>query len=154
MSTTDETSGETRIVRLNASFDAFGMVMDLLCRTPPFAEFPAARLATTVRHQLGKGFHLAALTEGDQLVGYAGWTPTLKASAEAWLENRGSLKVLDSAKADAIALTTVVCRSRPVTNRLMRAAREAHPGVQVFFKRGYDGEVRAAKKQTVTVANR
>lgn len=124
-----------KILTLGLSVGAFGLVMDRLSSAAPFSRYPAARLAQVVRSQLSSGRNLAALDAGERLVGYIGWIATLQASADLWLEDRGPLVVARDGAFDAVALTVAVSSRREVTSRLLRAAREANPGVKVYFKR-------------------
>ena len=138
-----------RITTLDRSFDALGLVLDALSREMPFSQYPAHKLVEAVRSQLSKGYQVAALGQDNELLGYAGWIPTLRASAELWVADRGALKVVSDQSFDAVALTIVVSRNRAVTSALMRTARLRYPGLQVFFKRDYDLSLRSPKRQTV-----
>jgi hypothetical protein len=139
---------EFRIEVLNSSYDAFGMVLDLLSRHAPFADSPLDHMAKAVRKQLRLGRQLAALSPGDELVAYAGWVPSLRASAELWVEDRGPLKVIDKGY-DAMAMTIVVSTQSTVTKALMRRARDMNPDMQWYFKRAYGGQLRAPRKQAL-----
>ena len=139
---------EFRIEVLNSSYDAFGMVLDLLSRHAPFADSPLDQMAKTVRKQLRLGRQLGALSPSDELVAYAGWVPALRASAELWVEGRGPLRVLEEGY-DAMAMTIVVSTQPTVTKALMRRAREMNPSMQWYFKRAYGGQLRAPRKQAL-----
>ncbi len=137
-----------RIVQLEGSYSAYGMVLDLLSRHPPFADSALSQLSPTIRRQLRLGRNAAALSPREELLAYAGWVPTLRASAELWIENRGPLQIVD-AESDAMAMTIVVSESPSVTKALMRRAREMNPNMSWYFKRSYSGQFRAPRKQTV-----
>lgn len=137
-----------RIEVLNNSYEAFGMVIDLLSRHPPFADSPLDRLSRSVRKQLRLGRHVAALSPANDLIAYAGWVPSLRASAELWVEGRGPLQVLEK-NYDAMAMTIVVSTQPTVTKALMRQARDLNPGMQWYFKRAYGGQLRASRKQAL-----
>jgi hypothetical protein len=131
-------SGATlQIVQFNATFEGFGMVMDYLCRTAPFSGFTSKTLADALHQQLELGHHLVAMQRGI-VVGYAGWLLTSQAIAEAWREDRDSLKAHPSA--EVAALTIVAANERPVVTRLIRGARNLNPDVRYYFKRGGEGE--------------
>lgn len=138
-------AAEYRIEMLPGSFEAFGMVLDLLARHPPFSDWPLSRLGPPIRTQLRQQRQLAALTTTNELIAYAGWTPTLRASAELWIENRGPLRVLESGH-DAMAMTIVVSTEASVTKALMRHARDLNPGARWFFKRSYGQQLREPRK--------
>ena len=89
------TGKDFRIEVLGGSYDAFGMVLDLLSRHPPFADSPLDQLAKTLRKQLRQGRNVAALSLKDDLVAYAGWVPALRASAELWVEGKGPLEIVE-----------------------------------------------------------
>lgn len=146
MQTSDElkASGDgLQIVQFNATFEGFGMVMDYLCRTAPFSGFTSKTLADALHQQLKRGHHLVAM-QGGVVVGYAGWLLTSEAIAEAWREDRGSLKSHPSA--EVAALTIVAADERPVVARLIRGARNHNPDVRYYFKRGGEGERPAVKR--------
>jgi len=141
-------SNEYRIEVLSGSFEAFGMVLDLLSRHPPFSDWPLSRLSRSIRLQLRQQRQLGALSTANELIAYAGWTPTLQASAELWIEDRGPLKVLESGH-DAMAMTIVVSTQPSVTKALMRRARELNPEMRWFFKRSYGRQLRESRKSVL-----
>ena len=137
-----------RIEVLRPSFDSFGLVLDLLSRHPPFAEWPLERLAKAIRKQLRLGQQIAALSPGDDLLAYAGWVPSLQASAELWMENRGPLQMLDQG-GDARAVTIFVSTQPIVTKAMVRHARALAPDIRWYFKRTYGDKLRVPRKDTV-----
>jgi hypothetical protein len=139
---------EFRIEVLTGSYDAFGMVLDLLSRHAPFADSPLSQLSGTVRKQLRLGRQVAALSPSDELLAYAGWVPTLRASAELWVESRGPLKILEDGF-DALAMTIVVSTQPLVTKALLRRAREMNPDARWYFKRAYGDQLRVSRKQSL-----
>jgi hypothetical protein len=138
-----------KILSLNPSFEAFGMVLDFLSYALPFSHFELGRFSAIIRQQLHVGNHLAAVDAKNQLVGYAGWLHTSKSHAELWMADMGPLLAQDGQDHDAAALTVVASKDNRATTALLRGARQLNPGVRVYFKRGYDGEVRNAKKVSV-----
>lgn len=130
-----------------ANFESFGAVVDFLSRRAPFTTNRVGPFIRAIRRQILKGEHVAAF-DGEMLVGYAGWLPTTRAVAEAWLEDGGELRPADR-DADAVALTIVAVDDPGLTLGLMRAAREINPGLRVFFKRSYADGSRAARKSQV-----
>jgi hemolysin-activating ACP:hemolysin acyltransferase len=136
---------EYRIEVLSGSYEALGMVLDLLSRHPPFADWPLSRLSKSIRRQLQQGRQVGALSSSNELVAYAGWTPTLQASAELWIQDRGPLKVLERGY-DAMAMTIVVSPQPGVAKALMRKARKLNPDTQWFFKRSYGHQLRESRK--------
>lgn len=136
---------EYRIEVLSGSFEAFGMVMDLMSHHAPFADWPLSRLAKAIRRQLRQGRQIGALSPSNELIAYAGWTPTLQASAELWVADRGPLKVLERGF-DAMAMTIVVSPQPGVAKALMRKARDLNPGARWFFKRSYAHQLRIPRK--------
>jgi hypothetical protein len=137
-----------RVETLNATYDAYGMVLGLLSRHAPFSEFRLNQISATIRAQLKRGHHVAALTPDNDLVGYAGWVYTLGASAELWVEDRGPLKILEK-DYDALAMTIVVSEVPSAASAMMRRCRALNPGLRGYFKRSYDGQLRVARKQSV-----
>lgn len=137
-----------RIERLSGSYESLGMVLDLLARHPPFSDSPLNQLAQTVRKQLKSGRQVAALSPSNDLLAYAGWVPTLRASAELWVEDRGPLAVLSKGH-DAMAMTIVVSAQPAVTAALLRRARDLNPDMRWYFKRSYGGQLRAPRKQAL-----
>lgn len=141
-------NADYRIEVLSGSFDAFGMVIDLLSRHAPFSDWPISRLARPVRRQLQSGRHVAALSPNSRLIAYAGWTPTLRATAELWVEERGPLQVLEKGH-DAMAMTIVVSEQPIVTKALLRRARDLNPDMHWYFKRSYGDQLRESRKQSL-----
>lgn len=139
-----------QIVQLNGTYEAFGMVMDYLCRIAPFADFEARVLADSVTDQLNRGQHLVALRER-RVVGYAGWLMTTPEVAQGWLDGTRTLLRKDGPDAIARALTIVSAQERSVVIRLIRGARDVNDkGVRVYFKRGGGTTGRTARKTSVT----
>ncbi len=130
-----------------ASLESFGAAVDFLARRAPFSTNQVGPFIRAVRRQVLRGEHVAAF-DGEKLVAYAGWLPTMRAEAEAWLQDGGDLRPADHG-ADAVALTIVAADDPGLTLGLMRAAREINPGLKVFFKRSYADGSRAARKSRV-----
>ena len=130
-----------------ANLELFGVAVDFLARLEPFSKNRLGPFIRALRRQILKREHVVAF-DGEKLVGYAGWLPTTKAAAEAWLENGGDLRPADR-DADAVALTIVAVDNPRVTPGLIRAAREINPGLRVFFKRSYADGSRTARKSAV-----
>jgi hypothetical protein len=137
-----------RIVVLDGSYSALGLVLHLLSRHPPFSDSTLSQITKTVRKQLRLGRNTAALSPKGELLAYSGWVTTLRASAELWVEDRGPLKIVEGAS-DALAMTVVVSESASVTKALMRRAREMNPNMYWYFKRSYSGQFRAPRKHGV-----
>lgn len=147
-SSMNEHRSDLKIIRLANTFEAFGLVLDYLSRTPPFADFELGSFAGVIRAQLSYENHLAAMS-GKLMVGYAGWLHTNAEYAEAWLRGDGILKSLDGRPHDCAALTVFVVSDARATPRLIRGARELNKGVRVYFKRDYDGSTRGPRKASV-----
>ena len=139
---------EYRIAVLDRSYPALGMVLDLLSRHPPFSDSRLDQIVKTIGKQLKAGRNVAAVSPQNALVAYVGWVPTLRASAELWIEDRGPLRVLDQ-PSDAVAITVVVSESPSITKALIRRAREMSPNMHWYFKRSYGGQFRASRKQAL-----
>ena len=137
-----------RIVPLDGSYSSMGMVLSLLSRHPPFSDSRLDHIAMTIGKQLRGGRNVAAVSPQSELLGYVGWVPTLRASAELWMEGRGPLKILEQ-NSDAVAITIVVSESPSITKALIRGARDLSPNMRWFFKRSYGGQFRAPRKQAV-----
>lgn len=58
----------------------------------PFSDGPLAATAKTVRQQIRHGRYVAAITGQGDIIGYIGWVPTLRVSAELWIDDRGPLQ--------------------------------------------------------------
>lgn len=130
-----------------ASLESFGAAVDFLFRREPFVSDEVGPFIRAVRRQILHREYIMCFT-GDTLVGYAGWLPTTRAAADAWLENADDLRPADHG-ADAVALTIVAVDDPKVTLGLMRAARELNPGLRVFFKRSYADTTRGSRKSAV-----
>lgn len=139
---------EIKIVCLSATYQAFGMVVDFLADSMPFGTFELSEIAPVIRTQLKVGHNLAAL-QGDRMVGYAGWLLTTNDIGTEWMENRAILSPMAAAESDAAALTIFASDDRSATTRMIRGARELNQGRRVFFKRGYDGQMKPGRKSTV-----
>ena len=129
-------------VQFNLTYEAFGLVLDFLSRTPPFGDYDLKTLSEAIRRQLHLGHHLVALRERS-IVGYAGWLLTTEEVGEAWLEGRGRLAPVAPEYSNAAALTTVAVSDRAAVMPLVRGARDRNPNMRAFFKR--DGEHGARK---------
>lgn len=139
---------EYRIESLTGSYEAFGMVFDLLSRHPPFADSPLAQLAQPIRRQLRTGRQVAAVSADNELLAYAGWVPTTRANAELWVADIGPLSIVDDGQ-DAMAMTIVVSTHPGVTAALIRRARDLNPDVKWYFKRSYGAQLRPSRKQSL-----
>ena len=140
---------QPKIVHLSGSYEAFGVVMDYLSRSEPYAQFELGNFSKAVRRQLRLGHHLAAML-GDQMIGYAGWLLTSNEIADAWKAGNGVLKADPNGRTDAAALTIVAVTDARATPGLIRRARQLNPGVRVYFKREYqDVSLRGARKASV-----
>ena len=112
-----------KIVHLSGTYEAFGVVMDYLSRSEPYAQFELGNFSKAVRRQLRLGHHLAAML-GEQMIGYAGWLLTSNEIAEAWKGGNGALKADPNGKTDAAALTIVAVTDERATPGLIRRARQ------------------------------
>ncbi len=131
----------TDVVHLRNSFEAYGMVLDLLSRNAPFRHYDLDQISAAVRLQLLRGTHIAAMRER-AIVGYFGWIRTNKVIAEAWSKNLGPLTPVPFPTSDAVAVTIVAAPDTRVLRHLVRHARSLHPQTTVFFKRQAAGKVR------------
>ena len=141
-------SEDIAIIRLAPSFEAFGLVLDLLASTEPFRSFDLETLSAAIKRQLADSHNLAAM-QGDRIVGYAGWILTTSADGAEWVENRRRIHPIAEEDADAAALTVFASEDAGATKRLIRGARELNKGKRVFFKRSYDGYVKQGRKSEV-----
>jgi hypothetical protein len=144
----DQDCRALRIVHLNASFEAFGIVMDYLSRSQPYDQFELGNFGQAIRRQLRNGHHLVAMS-GTAIVGYVGWMLTSQAIAEEWSHDRGVLKPDPEGKQDVAALTIVAVSDSRATTGLIRRARQINPRVRVYFKRQYQDKLRGARKASV-----
>ena len=69
--------------------------------------------------------------------------------AERWLKKEAQLVQAQAAEADAGALTMVVSGDQSVTRKLIRGARDRNKGVRVVFRRDYESNGKATKRQSV-----
>ncbi|MDB5541562.1 MAG: hypothetical protein JWQ89_3289 [Devosia sp.] len=145
------TDAQIQITSLGPTFEAIGLVLDLLSRHPPFAEYRLARIGAAVRRQLELRQNVAAVDDAGRLVGYVGWSYALPASATLWVEDRGPLKVVPN-RTEAVALTIVVSPQGDSIAAMVRQARLLNPGVRVYFKRSYGGDLRSPRKASIANA--
>jgi hypothetical protein len=136
------------LARLANTFEAFGMVIDLLSRHEPFMRFDLGQLGAAVRLQLRHEHHVAALA-GKALVGYVGWLPTTSEAAEAWLDDRGPLHPILDREVDGFAVTIVLTVDSSITRPIVRAARYRNAGKRAFFKRITLADATASRKNSV-----
>lgn len=139
---------EFRILKLKATHEGFGRLIDYLSRIEPYAHHELGNFANALRHQLRYGCHLAAIS-GRSLVGYCGWLPTRVPIAEAWLQDKGTLRPVLDGNADAYAVTVVAAAERRLLTALIREVRKEHPRTRWFFKREYQDRSRPARKSSV-----
>lgn len=138
---------KTEFVTLPPTLESFGVAIDFLSRFAPFSTTPLGPFARAVRRQILRGEHVVAW-DGDDILGYAGWLPTTKAAAAAWLDDGGAMVAAD-AGADAVALTTVAVDDPKLVLGLIRASRDLNQGLRVFFKRSYAEEQKPPRKSAV-----
>jgi hypothetical protein len=138
------TESTARIVQLNLTPEALGLVIDFVGRRPPFSHFETGTLLEALGHQLRDQHHLVAF-DGLKVVGYAGWMMTTTQIAEAWQRNEGGLVRRKGEDADAAVLTIVASIDKSITKRLMRGARELNPGRRAYFKRDANDTSRLRK---------
>jgi cytochrome P450 len=145
--------GTCRVLRttqyrsIPATLESFGVAVDFLSRFEPFTRDPVGPFVRAVRRQILRQQHLFAF-DGEKIVGYAGWLPTTRQAAEAWLRDGGELRPADE-NPEAVALTIVAVDDPAATLGLMREARRINPGLRVFFKRNYSDATRTARKSAV-----
>lgn len=137
----------TQYKSIPATLESFGVAVDFLSRFEPFTRDPVGPFVRAVRRQILRQQHLFAF-DGEKIVGYAGWLPTTRQAAEAWLNDSGELLPADE-NPEAVALTIVAVDDPSATLGLMREARRINPGLRVFFKRNYSDATRTARKAAV-----
>ena len=138
-------AGSYEIRLFKPGFDALGIVVDFITRTPPFAHFHAGALVDALKFQIVHGEHVSAF-RGETLVGYFGWLPITRVVGEAWLVGAAELTAVESARADAVALTVVRVADPASLPSLVRAMRKRGPGKFVYFRRDYAGGPRAHRR--------
>jgi hypothetical protein len=138
-----------RIVELANTFEAFGMVIDFLSASLPFSSFELGPFSGVIRDQLSLAHNFTAIDPNNNIVGYAGWILTTRANAELWERDMGMLRAIVEPAADAAALTVVASNNKAATLALIRACRDRNKDIRVFFKRGYDGQMRTSRKSSV-----
>lgn len=129
-----ESEPQRVLVRLRPDFEALGMVLDLLSRTPPFAQYDLDQISAAIRMQLKQQHHVAAL-EGGQLIGYMGWLLTTAEIARRWAEDEGPLRPMPPEQADAVCVTILASPNSRVLRRLVSQGRAQYATIPVFFKR-------------------
>lgn len=137
-----------KVTPLKPSLASFGVILNFLSKSEPFASHPLKTIAGAVRVQLETANHLVALN-GETVVGYAGWMRVTSENATHWLDGHAPLVQSSGPDADAAALTMVVSDQNAVTRLLMRGARDRNKGVRVVFRRDYETSQKPAKKQSV-----
>lgn len=145
---TSQTSTELEIRRFAASYESLGILLDYLGSTAPFETYRVRSFLPAVKHQLAKGYHVAAF-RGEELVGYCGWLYTTTEIGERWLAHAGELKPMPEEEADAAALTIVRVDERPALAPMIRSIRRIGAGKRIFFRRDYGGANPRQKRQTV-----
>ena len=137
-----------KITSLKPSQASLGVILNFLSKSEPFASHSLKAIAGAVRVQLETANHLVAL-DGETIVGYAGWMRVTSENAERWLKKEAQLVQAQAAEADAGALTMVVSGDQSVTRKLIRGARDRNKGVRVVFRRDYESNGKATKRQSV-----
>ena len=138
-------AGSYEIRLFKPGFDALGIVVDFVTRTPPFEHFDAGVLVAALKFQLAYGEHMSAF-RGETLVGYFGWLPITRVIGEAWLAGTAKLVPVEPARADAVALTVVRVADPAALPSLVRAMRKRGSGKFVYFRRDYLGGPRAHRR--------
>jgi hypothetical protein len=138
-------AGSYEIRIFKPGFDALGIVVDFVTRTPPFDRFPAGALVAALKFQIAHGEHVSAF-RGETLVGYFGWLPITRAVGEAWLAGKAELAAVESARADAVVLTVARVADPAALPSLVRALRKRGSGKFVYFRRDYLGGPRAHRR--------
>jgi hypothetical protein len=137
------------LMRLKASYETFGIVIDYLAGIDPFRRYEFGPLARAVQQQVHDGEHLAAVGR-DRIVGYVGWLRSTEAIAERWQAGKGELVPPPvGTMPDTAALTIVAADDRRVMHALIARLRSMNPYRRIFFKREYAGVGRTARKESV-----
>ena len=141
------------LVRLRPGHEAFGMVLDLLSRTPPFAQYDLDKISAAIRMQLHHQHHVAALEDG-QLIGYMGWLLTAQEIARKWAQDKGPLRSAPAEAADAVCVTILASPDRHVLRKLVGQGRAQYATIPVFFKRQSGEKTRKVAVTSMNFRNR
>ncbi len=135
---------KTEFTRLHKNPYSLGLLARYVAAAPPFSAFELGPSISTLLHQINDGTHLVA-TRDDRIIGYLGWLRTTEEIARAWLDNTGPLK--PHPDASAIAVTILLADDPGDVLRMIRAAKQAEPGLSVYWKRYFiDGRPPSARK--------
>lgn len=125
---------------------ALGMAVAFLMSDRAFQGLRFGHWARVLAGQIRRG-HYLFVTEGSQVVGFAGWALADQEAAEQWLASRAEPSFEDSQVGDHVILN-VWKANTPAANRLLVDACRRMFGSKkaLYFKRFYaDGRVRPAR---------
>jgi hypothetical protein len=124
------------------------VLIDFLCRKPPYTNFDFGNFTRALRRQIAGGDHICAIKEG-KLVGYFGWLRTTDTIAEAWLRGERTLTGVAPDASNALAITVVAVERPELMLPLARHVRTSSPNRRMYFKRTYADPRRGERKASV-----
>jgi hypothetical protein len=145
---TVENQKEYKLRTLPPSYTSLGVLIDFLCRKPPYTNFDFGNFTRALRRQIANGDHVCAI-KGSRLVGYCGWLGTTDMIAESWLRGEGRLTGVASRASNALAITVVAVEDPELMLPLARQVRTRNPNQRMYFKRTYADPRRRERKASV-----
>ena len=132
-----------RAVRDPNPFAALGRAVSYMMTKPSFAAQPFGVWSKTLTGQVNRG-HYFLVTDGSNIVGFAGWAMVDEDHAKAWLEGRGDLQSKDCINGDCMVINAWAANNESINRFILKELRKYTVGRRaVYAKRYYaDGSVR------------
>lgn len=126
---------------------ALGLAVNYLMSKPAFAQLRFGGWSRILTGQINRKHYVFVLDGRNQVQGFLGWALANRDTAEAWVENRGSVSFENSRDGDCIIFNAWAASAPGVNRVLLDAARQEMRGREmVYFKRYYkDGSTRPAR---------
>jgi hemolysin-activating ACP:hemolysin acyltransferase len=126
---------------------ALGLAVNYLMSKPAFAQLRFGGWSRILTGQINRKHYYFVLDAHNQVQGFLGWALSNRDTAEAWVENRGSVSFENSRDGDCIIFNAWAASAPGVNRVLLDAARQEMRGREmVYFKRYYkDGSTRPAR---------
>jgi hemolysin-activating ACP:hemolysin acyltransferase len=125
---------------------ALGMAANYMMSKPAFARQPFGQWTGVLVGQINRG-HYYFVVDGSQRVrGFLGWALATRDNAEAWVQGRRDLALLDCLQGDCVIFNAYLA-DPPAHRFVLDAARKVGSGkVMAYFKRYYrDGRTRPVR---------
>jgi hemolysin-activating ACP:hemolysin acyltransferase len=106
---------------------AVGLAVSFIAAKPPFANYPASRLVSSILGQVQRGHFAFAIREGC-VVGYIGWALCTNSVVEAWLVGDQTPASEQCRDGEVVVPIIIVAEDSSALRRLVAFVSKLYPG--------------------------